>query len=113
MVERREQYVGADRHPSGACSDCSHRGHHRCQVPVLREVMLCQPNRIEPGLIRVCDLLEQRGIELRGVELRQLGRLAEIQKVTELYCCRHRCRLRFLSQTRFSASLQPGSTSTS
>ncbi len=85
MVERDEQHIGADRHPPGARRDRRERRSHGGEIAVVGEVMLRQPDRVEALLIGVVDLRHHRGVELPITDLRELGRIAEIEHVTELY----------------------------
>ena len=84
MVKRREQHVSADRGAPGARGDNGERRHHRGEVAVIHEVMLREPNRIEPGPIRVLGLLQHRGVKLGRADS-GTGRITKIQHVSEFH----------------------------
>ncbi len=84
MLKGREQHEGSDLDALGARRDCRGRGHHRGKITVVGEVMLGEPNRIEPGCVGDFGLSEHLGIDFLEGPAR-VGRIAKIQLVTNFY----------------------------
>src|ERR1700689_502905 len=80
MEKRRQQDVGADGDAGGARRDRSRRGHQRRQIPVVSEMMLCEPDGIEADLLGGLNLRERLAIEI-GKRPPRSGRIPEVELI--------------------------------
>jgi hypothetical protein len=77
IVERHQQHPGCDADAVGAGGDCRGGGEDRGKVAIFDEVVLGQPDIIEPVVFAPRDLIEDLAVE-------PVGWLAPLRRVAEV-----------------------------